>query len=295
MAKRRKRDDRRKRKKSERAASSKYGDSFDDDDIGKERPSFSTRPSRGRDKRRDTTVLIVALISICALLGGYFFYTTYYDDFFNPNNDNNNEPNIIPGNPDDIPDNGPDESDYPIPDFTPQYPSNPIVVIEVRNYGAIVLELYRNRDVLQTVDNFLDYARIGFYDGLIFHRVIDGFMIQGGGFNPDLTQKSIPAGKSAIPLEIDPNLKHTDGAISMARTSDPNSATSQFFINDGPQPSLEPGGVDQYGYAVFGQVIGGMEVVKTISGVQTQTENGMGDVPSGDVIINRVYEYYGPY
>ena len=117
----------------------------------------------------------------------------------------------------------------------------------------------------------------GFYDGLIFHRVIDGFMIQGGAFTPDMTQRT--ATYPPIDLEINPNLRHIDGAISMARTSDPNSATSQFFICDGPQPSLDDS------YAVFGQVVSGMDIVRAISAVSTTTSGGHADVPASDVII----------
>jgi peptidyl-prolyl cis-trans isomerase A (cyclophilin A) len=111
-------------------------------------------------------------------------------------------------------------------------------------------------------------------------------MIQGGGFEADGTQKQSPYG--SIDLEINPEVHHVDGAIAMARTSDPNSATSQFFINDEAQPSLEPGGVDQYGYAAFGVVIEGMDIVREIASVGTTVKNGMSDWPIDDVIINSI-------
>jgi cyclophilin family peptidyl-prolyl cis-trans isomerase len=141
---------------------------------------------------------------------------------------------------------------------------------------TIVFEL-KESDAPNTCANFRKYVNDGFFDGLIFHRVIDGFMIQGGGFTPSLTQKT--ATYSPINLEISPNLRHIDGAVAMARTNDPNSATSQFYICDGAQTSLD----DQY--AVFGQVTSGMEHVRAISAVQTGTEGGMSDVPVSDVVI----------
>ncbi len=141
---------------------------------------------------------------------------------------------------------------------------------------TIVFEL-KESDAPNTCANFRKYVSDGFFDGLIFHRVIDGFMIQGGGFTTDLTQKT--ATYDPIALEISPNLRHIDGAVAMARTNDPNSATSQFYICDGAQTSLD----DQY--AVFGQVTQGMEHVRAISAVQTTSEGGMNDVPATDVII----------
>ncbi len=160
---------------------------------------------------------------------------------------------------------------------------NQIAIIETSE-GTIKVDLYEDKTP-NTVQNFISYAEDGFYDGLVFHRVIDGFMIQGGGFYPDGTQKETD---DPIDLEIHPDASHVDGAIAMARTSDPNSATSQFFINDGAQPSLEPGGVDPNGYAVFGVVIDGMGVVRAISGVETTSKHGMQDWPVEDVIINSV-------
>lgn len=150
-----------------------------------------------------------------------------------------------------------------------------IIQIET-NKRTIKIGLYDDT-VPATVNNFIKYVNDSFYDGLIFHRVIDNFMIQGGGFYPDLTQKT--STYPPINLEINSELIHVDGAVAMARTSDPNSATSQFYICDGVQPSLDGN------YAVFAQVIEGMDVVRNIASVQTQTENGMENVPVEDVII----------
>jgi cyclophilin family peptidyl-prolyl cis-trans isomerase len=140
---------------------------------------------------------------------------------------------------------------------------------------SIVFEL-KEADAPNTCANFKKYVNDRFFDGLIFHRVIDNFMIQGGGFSPDMTQKQ--ATYPPINLEIS-NLKHTDGAVAMARTNDQNSATSQFYICDGPQTSLDGS------YAVFGYVTSGMEHVRAISGVATGSEGGMSDVPVNDVVV----------
>lgn len=140
---------------------------------------------------------------------------------------------------------------------------------------TIVFEL-KESDAPNTCANFKKYVTDRFFDGVIFHRVIDSFMIQTGGFNPDMTQKT--ATYPPINLEIS-NLKHTDGAVAMARTNDQNSATSQFYICDGAQSSLDGS------YAVFGYVTSGLEHVRAISAVQTGTEGGMSDVPVNDVVI----------
>lgn len=154
---------------------------------------------------------------------------------------------------------------------------NPTVTM-VTSKGTIVMEVYRDR-VPTTADNFLNLAKSGFYDGLIFHRVIDNFVIQTGGYGPGLVPKESPYG--TIPLEIDQNLTHVDGAVGMARTSDPNSATSQFYICDGPQHSLDGQ------YAVFAQVTSGMDVVRAIAASPTHTDpnTGMQDVPVDDITI----------
>ena len=161
---------------------------------------------------------------------------------------------------------------------------NPIALIDTTR-GTIVIELYEDK-VPNTCENFIKFANDGFYDSLVFHRVIDNFMMQGGGFDTNGTQKQSPYGP--INLEINNEVHHVDGAIAMARTSDPNSATSQFFIDDGAQPQLEPGGVDPNGYAVFGVVIDGIDVVRDIASVSTTTKNGMNNWPVNDVIINNI-------
>ena len=141
---------------------------------------------------------------------------------------------------------------------------------------TIIFEL-KEADAPDSCANFMRYVQDGFFDGLIFHRVIDGFMVQGGGFYPDMTQKT--ATYPPIGLEISPNLRHIDGAVAMARTNDPNSATSQFYICDGPQTSLDDN------YAVFGQVVSGMDVVRAISEVPTTSVGGQSDVPASTVSI----------
>ena len=171
---------------------------------------------------------------------------------------------------------------------------NPIALIDT-NKGIIQVELFKDK-VPNTCENFIKLANDNFYDGLVFHRVIDNFVIQGGGFDSSGASKESPYGP--IDLEIPKKdgellVKHVDGAISMARTSDPNSATSQFFINDGVQSQLEPGGVDPNGYAAFGVVIDGIDIVRSIAEVETTTKNGMQNWPVNDVIINSItIEYY---
>ena len=152
--------------------------------------------------------------------------------------------------------------------------------------GDIVLELDAEKAPV-TVANFVEYARAGFYDGTIFHRVIPGFMIQGGGFEPDMKQKSTNA---PIKNEADNGLGNQNGTIAMARTSDPNSATAQFFINVKDNTFLNhtaPTG-QGWGYAVFGKVVDGMDVVKAIEAVPTANKGGHGDVPVDEVIIEKV-------
>jgi cyclophilin family peptidyl-prolyl cis-trans isomerase len=146
--------------------------------------------------------------------------------------------------------------------------------------GKIKIELYQDL-VPNTVSNFLNLSNISFYNGLVFHRVIDDFVIQGGGHYPNGTRKISPFGP--IDLEIHPKARHVDGAIGMARTSNPNSATCQFYICDGPQHFLDDN------YAVFGKVTTDtMSVVRAIAEVETTTKYGMQDWPVEDVIINSV-------
>ncbi len=168
---------------------------------------------------------------------------------------------------------------------TPVATPLPQVLIET-SLGSIMLELYPEK-APKTVENFLRYVNEGFYDGTIFHRVIPGFMIQGGGFTADLQKKLT---HEPIKNEADNGLRNNIGTIAMARTNDPQSATAQFFINVNKNTSLDfreatPRG---YGYAVFGRVIQGMKVVNTIRRVNTGFKNGMGDVPKEPVIMLKV-------
>ncbi|HZY09754.1 MAG TPA: peptidylprolyl isomerase [Bacteroidota bacterium] len=157
-----------------------------------------------------------------------------------------------------------------------------MVVLET-SMGKIEVAMFR-AEAPKTVENFLSYVRDKFYDSTIFHRVIKNFMIQGGGFTKDLKQKST---KPSIVNEADNGLKNEVGTIAMARTPDPNSATSQFFINVKDNSSLNfknktPQG---WGYCVFGRVVKGMDVVNKIENVKTGSANGMQDVPVEPVVI----------
>jgi len=134
----------------------------------------------------------------------------------------------------------------------------------------------------KTVANFLQYVSSGQYNGTIFHRVIPGFMIQGGGFDTKLNEKPT---RAPIPLESKNGLKNTTGTIAMARTSDPDSATAQFFINTVDNQALDYPGRDGHGYAVFGKVTDGLDVVKKIEQVPTGSQGQMEDVPSTPVLI----------
>ncbi|OGI43979.1 MAG: hypothetical protein A2V92_04130 [Candidatus Muproteobacteria bacterium RBG_16_65_31] len=164
-------------------------------------------------------------------------------------------------------------------------PANPRVRITT-SLGAIELELDAGR-APETVKNFLNYARAGYYNGTIFHRVIPGFMIQGGGFTPGLKQK--PA-RAPIKNEADNGLQNRAGAIAMARTPDPHSATAQFFINTVDNPLLDHRDKSfmGWGYCVFGKVVRGMEVVKKIEAVPTTTIGPLENVPAKDVVIRKV-------
>jgi peptidyl-prolyl cis-trans isomerase B (cyclophilin B) len=153
-------------------------------------------------------------------------------------------------------------------------------------YGDIVLALDAEKAPLTTA-NFLAYAREGFYDGTIFHRVIDNFMIQGGGFTPDMQQKPV---REPIRNEADNGLRNAAGTIAMARTGEPHSATAQFFINVSDNDFLDHRAptAQGWGYAVFGRVIAGMEVVEKIKGVKTARSGFHQDVPTESVVIERV-------
>ena len=147
--------------------------------------------------------------------------------------------------------------------------------------GNFVVELYPAK-VPKTVQNFVQYAQDKHFDGTIFHRVIDGFMVQGGGFTADMAQKPT---RAPIPLEIDRSLKNERGTIAMARTGNPNSATAQFFINLVDNANLNAPQPDGYGYAVFGKVVSGMETIDAIRSVATRNQNGFQNVPSTPITI----------
>ena len=154
------------------------------------------------------------------------------------------------------------------------------------NKGVITLELDGEKAPV-TVENFVAYAKAGHYDGTVFHRVIPGFMIQGGGFDGDMKQK---ATNPPIKIEADNGLKNMKGTVAMARTSDPDSATSQFFINVSDNGFLDHQAptAQGWGYAVFGKVTDGMDVVESIEKVKTDNSSGHQNVPVEDVVIQKV-------
>jgi len=154
------------------------------------------------------------------------------------------------------------------------------------NQGTIMLELDAD-SAPNTVANFLTYAKEGFFDGTIFHRVISNFMIQGGGFTEDMNQKTT---HDPIKNEANNGLKNDNGTIAMARTGDPHSATAQFFINvkDNDFLNFSSETPQGWGYAVFGKVTEGMDVVEKIKGVPTTTKGPYQDVPQDPVIIEKV-------
>ncbi|WP_093447824.1 peptidylprolyl isomerase [Thiomicrospira sp. ALE5] len=162
---------------------------------------------------------------------------------------------------------------------------NPKVLVET-NLGSMIIELYPNEAPI-TVANFLEYAKDGFYDGTIFHRVIDNFMIQGGGMDQQMRRK---ATRDPIQNEADNGLHNRIGTIAMARTNDPHSATSQFFINVANNRSLDfrEKTPRAWGYTVFGRVVDGMRTVNQIRTQPTTSRNGHQDVPINPVIIERV-------
>jgi peptidyl-prolyl cis-trans isomerase B (cyclophilin B) len=155
-------------------------------------------------------------------------------------------------------------------------------------FGDITVELTADKTPI-TVANFLEYVREGLYDGTIFHRVIDNFMIQGGGFDTSMQQRPT---KAAIENEADNGLRNEFGTLAMARTMEPHSATSQFFINVSNNEFLNHSGKNMqgWGYAVFGKVIDGTEVLDKIRAVPTTSRNGHQDVPVDTVIIESITE-----
>ncbi|MBE6702971.1 MAG: peptidylprolyl isomerase [Ruminococcaceae bacterium] len=162
--------------------------------------------------------------------------------------------------------------------------NHPIIKITVKNFGTMTAELYPEMAPL-TVANFLKLAKENFFEGLIFHRVIKGFMIQGGGYNADMEQKETAAIRGEFKANgcAQNTLKHVKGVLSMARTNDPDSASSQFFVMHAPAPYLDGQ------YAGFGQVTEGLDVIDQIAGVETGNYGWyMQDVPMEAVVIEKV-------
>ena len=162
-------------------------------------------------------------------------------------------------------------------------PTAPRVKLET-SLGDIVLQLDAEKAPL-TVANFTQYVKDGHYDGVVFHRVIKGFMIQGGGYDEKMKEKST---RASIQNEAKNGLKNVRGSVAMARTSAPHSASAQFFINHGDNSFLDYPGQDGWGYAVFGKVTEGKEVVDAIRAVKTSRAGMFADVPVTDVIIEKV-------
>lgn len=162
-----------------------------------------------------------------------------------------------------------------------------IMIVLETNFGDITIELNHDK-APKTAANFEQYVRDGFYDGTLFHRVIDGFMVQGGGFDETFEQKPT---RDPVENEADNGLTNTIGTLAMARTQDPHSATAQFFINVGDNDFLNHRGknLQGWGYTVFGEVVDGMDVVNRIKGVETTRRGMHADVPADDVIIKRAY------
>ena len=163
--------------------------------------------------------------------------------------------------------------------------NNPKVELHIAGYGVVTLELDADK-APKSVANFLSYVKKGHYDGTIFHRVIDGFMVQGGGFTPDMQQKPTDA-----PVENEANngLKNDKYTVAMARTNVPHSATAQFFINVADNGFLNhtAPSAQGWGYAVFGKVVGGADIIDRIRGVKTGRKGFHDDVPQQDVVIEK--------
>jgi peptidyl-prolyl cis-trans isomerase A (cyclophilin A) len=169
--------------------------------------------------------------------------------------------------------------------------TNPQVSIKT-TMGEIVIELYPDK-APKSVENFLQYVRDAHYNGTVFHRVIGNFMIQGGGFSKDFYKPGTPGygqkpTRAPIPIESKNGLRNDTGWVAMARTSDPNSATAQFFINTVDNAGLNHPQPDGHGYAVFGKVVKGMDVVNAIRAVRTTSMGPFRDVPAEPVVIDSV-------
>jgi peptidyl-prolyl cis-trans isomerase B (cyclophilin B) len=163
--------------------------------------------------------------------------------------------------------------------------SNPKVDLHIKGYGVITLELDQDK-APKSVENFLAYVKKGHYDNTVFHRVIPGFMVQGGGFTPGMTQKPSDA---PIQNEANNGLKNDNYTVAMARTNDPHSATAQFFINVADNAFLNhtAPSAQGWGYAVFGKVVAGKDVVDRIKAVKTGRKGFHDDVPNDDVILEK--------
>jgi cyclophilin family peptidyl-prolyl cis-trans isomerase len=166
-------------------------------------------------------------------------------------------------------------------------PGNPVAVIET-SAGSITVELYKDRAPV-SVENFLEYARDGHYSGTIFHRVVPGYVIQGGGYTKDMVEKPT---RPPIQNEATNGLSNRRGTLAMARLRSARSATSQFYINLANNTPLDHRGFspDDFGYAVFGRVLSGMEVVDAIGATKTGPQGGMDDVPVTPIVIKSVTE-----
>jgi cyclophilin family peptidyl-prolyl cis-trans isomerase len=164
-------------------------------------------------------------------------------------------------------------------------PQGPVVIVDT-TAGAITIQLLPDK-APDSVANFLEYVRDGFYSGPVFHRVVPGYVIQGGGYTPELVEK---ATRPPVHNEADNGLTHARGTVAMARTRAVRSATSQFFINLANNARLDHHGLapDDYGYAVFGRVIAGMDVVDRIAAMPTTSREGMDDVPVTPVVIKSI-------
>ena len=162
----------------------------------------------------------------------------------------------------------------------PALAANPRVEMKT-NQGEIVVELYADK-APKSAENFVQYVKDGFYDGTVFHRVIDGFMIQGGGFDAQMNQK---ATRAPIENEAKNGLRNEPGTLAMARTSDPHSASAQFFINLVPNTFLDYPSRDGWGYAVFGKVVKGMEVVDKIAKLPTANRGFHQNVPVEAIVV----------
>ena len=159
--------------------------------------------------------------------------------------------------------------------------ANPMVELKT-SQGDIVVEAFADK-APKSADNFIQYVKDGFYNGTVFHRVIDGFMVQGGGFDADMKQKST---RAPIENEAKNGLRNEAGTLAMARTADPHSASSQFFINLVPNTALDYPSRDGWGYAVFAKVVKGLEVVESIARQPTANRGFHQNVPVEAVIVN---------